>query len=222
MATPSNMLVLTSAPQVSTCEVCKNTVPTDEARIAGFKADGSHRRLCYGCSVIPPAEQILPVAPYWSAVLNNWRPGDDSRAWSFIRSREHSMEFLVLMHQLSKYHTYKDVTTMLNSIAVERIRHLEDKRRHVTDDDWWTLKRACERREFEAATVHTVTSLELHRANLDMDRFGLVVAGVPTPNDAEKGVCAHGASCPNSLPLEDSVIFTFAYRDRRVGCDIIA
>ncbi|OTA67729.1 hypothetical protein K449DRAFT_429817 [Hypoxylon sp. EC38] len=54
------------------------------------------------------------------------------------------------------------------------------------------------------------------------DRFGLIVGGAPDPDDAEKSVCSNGASCLNSHPLEDCIIFIFAYHNRDIRRNTIA
>ncbi|KAI1418018.1 hypothetical protein F5Y13DRAFT_34486 [Hypoxylon sp. FL1857] len=217
-------LALTHAQQtgtVKTCDVCKNSIPTVEAHIGGWKQDGTHRYLCDGCNVIPKADQMLPIAPYWSAILNKWRPSVDSRPWYFIRLPQHSIPFLVRLHQLSKYYTFEDVSIMLNSISMERIRHGLDKRRFTIQEDWSYLHEACKQTDFDPTHPHEVTARELRDMNLKLNSMGLIEPGAAHPDDHVKGVCARGRACANTLPYGDRVVFTWAYRHRG-GCDIIA
>ncbi|KAI1139527.1 hypothetical protein F5Y05DRAFT_411717 [Hypoxylon sp. FL0543] len=203
------------------CHICQASVAATGSRFGGFNDDNTHRHLCYGCSVLPPADQQHPMAPYWGAILNHWRPGTDSRAWNFVRDRRHGAQFLALVHELAKNYPYADTVTMVNSVAMERIRHGRDKRREVIPEDWACLLKVCQHLGFEPAYPHEVLRPELEKMNLRENGLGFVEAGEPREDDDVKGVCSNGRTCHNILPYTDRVVFTWSYRHRR-GCNIIA
>ncbi|KAI0843313.1 hypothetical protein F5Y06DRAFT_291221 [Hypoxylon sp. FL0890] len=203
------------------CDGCKVNIPAVDARHVGFKPDGSYRYHCYGCSVIPPAEQQSPLAPYWSGILNHWRPGADSRAWTFIRQPHHPTKFLVELYQLAKYYSYDHVTIMINSIMMERVRHSADKRRYVVKEDWECLLKVAQELGFEPSRPYEILPYELESMNLRRNNLGFLEPGAPHHDDNVKGVCSRGQGCHNILPYTDRVVFTWTYRNRR-GCDIIA
>ncbi|KAI1135056.1 hypothetical protein F5Y05DRAFT_396413 [Hypoxylon sp. FL0543] len=60
------------------------------------------RYLCYGCSVLLPADKQRLMVSYWSTVPNHWRPGTNSRTQSFVGNRQHEMRFLTLLLGLER------------------------------------------------------------------------------------------------------------------------
>ncbi|KAI1106778.1 hypothetical protein F4804DRAFT_329973 [Jackrogersella minutella] len=204
-----------------TCKTCGNLVSPTEARETSQLENGVMIYLCYGCSMLTEDQREHHNAPYWSAIFHHWR-GDDVRSYPFVCHEQNTVEFLICLHQLSKYYSYEDVTMMVNSIAMERIRHGWDKRRCVVEGDFYKVLEACQQMDFDPLFPDAITTAELDYIGLSQNHFGLIDQGLETEKDEEvMGVCSHNCFCPNIVPGKDRIIFTWAYRNRR-GCDIIA
>ncbi|KAI1210681.1 uncharacterized protein F4807DRAFT_422264 [Annulohypoxylon truncatum] len=203
------------------CEGCKNTFPAFEIPVISVGDISLPHYICHSCSLLTPAQRTHEKAPYWSAILKYWRPEVDPRAPAFAVLEQNSISLLCCLHELAKYYTWNDVTIMVNSVVMERLRHGPKKfRRYAVESDFFDVYAACKNMQFYNTIPEELQASELKRTKLILCPFGLVIPEPGTEDDeGASSACAQGWMCPNILPPRDRIIFTYAYRNRH-GCEI--
>ncbi|KAI1461180.1 hypothetical protein F4805DRAFT_454117 [Annulohypoxylon moriforme] len=205
------------------CEGCGNTFPSFDMPIFSVGDICFPHFICDSCKLLTPEQRGHEKAPYWSAILNYWKPQFDFRAVNFIVLDQHSTALLCCLHELSKHYTWDQVTIMVNSMVMERLRHGAKKscRHYAVEADFFDVYEACKHLKFYNTMPEHLQVDELKGAKLILSHFGLVIPEPGTEGGDHASICSQGWMCPNILPCRDRIIFTYAYRNR-LGCDVRA
>ncbi|KAI0009673.1 hypothetical protein F4779DRAFT_617313 [Xylariaceae sp. FL0662B] len=159
-----------------------------------------------------------PKSKHWSKILSYWKPEIDYRARNYVLENYHKPWFLDRVYQFAQFYSFEDTTRMINSVALERIRHGENKSRCILWSDVSGALQVCENIAFKPTYPDVIEDEELLPANVRLDEMGLLREGQShLHNKDHMGVCADGGNCINFLPNEDRIVFTHRYRARR-GC----
>ncbi|KAI2473464.1 hypothetical protein F4781DRAFT_427478 [Annulohypoxylon bovei var. microspora] len=202
------------------CEVCTYSFSYIVVPAVSFEDDTFPSYTCYGCRLLTSAQQSQEKAPYWSAILNYWRPETDCRAFQFVLLEQNSIPLLSCLRELAMHYTWKEVTDMVNIMVVERLRHGPNTSRRAIEVDFFNVLETCRYMEFAKTFPDELNAHELMHAKLVLGNFGFVVPQPGTESDElVTNFCSYGWMCLNSLPCRDRIVFTYAYRNRR-GCDI--
>ncbi|KAI1388259.1 uncharacterized protein F4822DRAFT_239924 [Hypoxylon trugodes] len=204
------------------CGSCGDTISVISVKECFPDEEGKLINTCHGCSFLSAKQRASPKGPWLGRILRRWRPEWDISAAKFAFQPNHSVQFVMLLEHFSQFYYWKNVAIMVNSIAMERIRHGKDKSRHVTIRDFITLYELCQGLGFARIVPENISTITLAKMNLAVDETGLIQQGVYPFFWAEyMGVCADGGQCGNMLPARHPIIFTEAYRSRQ-GCHLIA
>ncbi|KAF3070948.1 hypothetical protein GL218_00806 [Daldinia childiae] len=175
------------------CSNCQHPIPTEVIKTA------TPGILCFGCTLQSEEERSSVKGSQWSYLLNHWH-AEGARILHWLRNDFHSTELLTCLCSLARYYNFNDVVPMVNSMALERLRH----------------------KSAPGIYVRHVIESDFHDALVLAKKWRLRPMGQPrAPRYGYNvGVCKDGQDCKNVLPLEDRIVVTEAYRLRK-GCNMI-
>ncbi|KAI1807736.1 hypothetical protein F4811DRAFT_504384 [Daldinia bambusicola] len=200
------------------CVRCRHPVPTEVMKPP--KPDA----MCFGCTIQSDAERHSPKSRQWSCILNHWF-AEAERVLNWLRNDYPSDKLLTCLCTLAKHYNYNDIVPMVNSMALERIRHRSLPGiyvRHVVESDFHDALQLAKNWNFRPIGSEAISTLELMNMHLSIDEYGFIQDSKEPPRYVySTGVCRTGRECKNILPLQDRIVVTYDYRQRK-GCDIIA
>ncbi|KAI1095396.1 hypothetical protein F5B19DRAFT_342693 [Rostrohypoxylon terebratum] len=218
---PIYITMMEGSNQLRKCVGCGNAYPWFQRPSIGADNIGIPHFVCQACTALTPTQRANEKAPFWSAIMNLWKPDVDDRASKFVVLDQNSTALLCCLHELAKHYSWQDVTSMVNSIVMERLRHGPNVHwRYAVETDFYDVWESCHLMQFPPVMPDAMQADELQRAQLALGPFGLVVPEPGTP-DPTATACPGGWMCANILPCLDRIVYTYAYRNRR-GCAVQA
>ncbi|KAI1479533.1 hypothetical protein K445DRAFT_304714 [Daldinia sp. EC12] len=196
------------------CVKCRHSIPTEVMK------PPKPNVLCFGCTAQTEDERNSPKGHQWSYILNHWY-AEAERVLDWLRDDFHSVKLLQCLCELARYYNYNDIVPMANSMALERIRHGTVPGiyvRHVVESDFFDALELAKNWQFRPIGAEAVSTLELMNLHLSIDKYGFIQDDFDSPRYIHSmGVCQAGRRCKNVLPLQDRIVTTYAYRQRK-GC----